>query len=360
MTFPISPLSKAWRARHYPDTTDSQWSDWRWQTRMALSTGSELATYFSSTVPMRLPPYMAAMADNCPALARAYVPDTTEEAIMVEGESTDALGEATHSPVPGLIHRYPDRVVLLATGFCPGHCRYCNRPIRGVEHPCPGSRIAALDYIRDHSEIRDVLISGGDPLSLPDATLDSLLGEIRAIDHVEFLRIGTKIPAMLPMRVTTGLIRVLRRHKPWLSLHFIHPNELAEETAFACNRLADAGLPLGGHTPLLKTVNDSAETLKTLFHGMLRLRVRPYYLFHCDQVAGASRFRTPVQTGIDMIESLRGHTSGYAVPTYAVDPPDGTGKIALAPKTMLGRDDNDLLLVNYEGRTIRYHDPVTL
>jgi lysine 2,3-aminomutase len=215
----------------------------------------------------------------------------------------------------------------------------------------------ALTYIRNTPAVRDVLLSGGDPLTLSNHALEWLLSRLRRIQHVEFLRIGTKVPVVLPQRITPELIRILRRYHPlWMSIHFSHPDELTPETYKACTRLADAGIPLGSQTVLLKGINDDVETMKTLVHGLIRMRVRPYYLYQCDPIIGSSQFRTPVSKGLEIIKGLRGHTSGYAVPHYVIDAPGGGGKIPLLPDYVVGRDGDDLLLKNYEGAIYRYPD----
>jgi lysine 2,3-aminomutase len=295
-------------------------------------------------------------------LRRTHIPVGTEY-LKTPGEADDPLGEDGHSAVPGLVHRYPDRVLFLATGFCSTYCRYCTRSrmVGEAGGDYTFSRPQwdeALNYIADHPEIRDVLISGGDPLTLSDERLDYLLGRLRAIKHVEFVRLGTKVPVVLPMRVTRALIRVLKKHHPlWMSLHFTHPTELTTEVTEACTRLADAGIPLGSQTVLLKGINDSVETLKPLFHGLLTRRVRPYYLYQCDPISGSSHFRTSVDKGLEIIQGLRGHTTGYAVPTYVIDAPGGGGKIPLIPDYVVGREGDDLILKNFEGNTYRYTDP---
>jgi lysine 2,3-aminomutase len=216
----------------------------------------------------------------------------------------------------------------------------------------------ALEYIENTPAVRDVLIPGGDPLSLDEDRLEYLLARLRAIKHVEFIRIGTKQPVVQPMRVTPTLTRMLRRYHPlWMSLHFTHPDELTPEVAEACGRLADAGIPLGSQTVLLRGVNDDVDTLRRLFHGLLKIRVRPYYLYQCDPIRGSAHFRTPVDVGLDLIRGLRGHTTGYAVPNFVVDAPAGGGKIALLPESILGREDTDLLLKNFRGDVCRYPDP---
>jgi lysine 2,3-aminomutase len=216
---------------------------------------------------------------------------------------------------------------------------------------------AALDYIRAHPEVRDVLLSGGDPLTLPDMKIEWLLSQLRRIPHVEIVRIGTKVPAVLPQRITPSLVRMLRRYHPLLmSLHFAHPDEITPETAAACNRLADGGIPLGSQTVLLAGVNDDVDTMKRLVHGLIRNRVRPYYLYQCDPIPGSTHFRTPVETGLSIIQGLRGHTSGYCIPTYVIDAPGGGGKVPLQPQYAQGREGRDFMLRNYEGRVFRYPD----
>lgn len=264
--------------------------------------------------------------------------------------------------MPGLVHRYPDRVLFLVTGVCAVYCRYCTRS-RMVGSQAGDYEFSttqwqgALDYIARTPGIRDVLLSGGDPLLLSDDRLEWLLSRLRQIPHVEFIRIGTKIPVVLPQRVTPSFTRMLKRWRPiWMSLHFIHPDELTPEVDAACGRLADAGVPLGSQTPLLAGINDSTEVAGRLFHGLLRMRVRPYYLYQADLVAGTAHFRTPLRTGLDIIDGLQGHTSGYAVPTFAVDVPGGGGKIPLLPGSKLVRDGRFVMLTNYEGNTYRFPD----
>jgi lysine 2,3-aminomutase len=253
-------------------------------------------------------------------------------------------------------------VLLLARDHCSSYCRYCTRSRvvgQGEIVPSEERLEQALDYIRRHPAIRDVLLSGGDPLFLSDERLDWILGRLRAIPHVEFVRLGTKMPAVLPQRITRELCRMLRRHHPlWMSLHFVHPDECTPETVQACSRLADAGIPLGSQTVLLAGINDDVETMKRLMHGLLKMRVRPYYLYQCDPIVGSSHFRTPVSKGLEIIEGLRGHTTGYAVPTYVIDAPGGGGKIPLGPDYVVGREGEDLVLRNFQGKTYRYPDPV--
>jgi lysine 2,3-aminomutase len=315
-------------------------------------------------LPVGISPYYMSLLDpDDPQqpLRRTVVP-TINEFVRTEGEADDPLGEDSHSPVPGLVHRYPDRVLLLPLDFCSTYCRYCTRS-RVVGHgelmPQESRLMAAFDYLRRTPQIRDVLISGGDALALGEDRLEWILHQLRSIPNIEFIRIGTKMPAVLPQRITRELCRILRRYHPvWMSLHFIHPDECTPEAAQACARLADAGIPLGSQTVLLKGVNDDVDTIQRLMHKLLLMRVRPYYLYQCDPISGSSHFRTPVAKGLEIIEGLRGHTTGYAVPTYVIDAPGGGGKIPLQPNSVVGRDGDWLLLRNYEGREYRYHDPV--
>jgi lysine 2,3-aminomutase len=280
----------------------------------------------------------------------------------VAGEADDPLGEDMDSPVPGLVHRYPDRVLFMVTDFCSTYCRYCTRSrMVGKSHDYCFNLDQwerAIKYIEATPAIRDVLLSGGDPLTLSDDRLDWMLSRLRRIPHVEFLRIGTKAPVVLPQRITPALTRMLKRYHPlWISIHFTHPDELTPETTQACARLADAGIPLGSQTVLLAGINDDVETMKRLMHGLLKIRVKPYYLYQCDPISGSSHFRTEVEKGLEIIRGLRGHTTGYAVPNYVIDAPGGGGKIPLLPDYVEGRDSDNLLLTNYKGGHYRYPDP---
>jgi lysine 2,3-aminomutase len=325
--------------------------------RQAMSEGDTM-------LPASITPYYMSLVsptDPGQPIRRTVVP-TAHEFVRTAGEADDPLGEDHDSPVPGLVHRYPDRVLLLATDFCSSYCRYCTRSrVVGHGEIAPtGDRLErAFEYIRRTPSVRDVLLSGGDPLALSDDRLDWILTRLRRIPHVEVVRIGTKMPAVLPQRITPALCRMLRRHHPlWMSLHFIHPNECTPETLLACTRLANAGIPLGSQTVLLRGVNDDVDTMTHLVHRLLRMRVRPYYLYQCDPITGSSHFRTPVSKGLEIIEGLRGHTSGYAVPNYVIDAPGGGGKIPLQPDYLVGRDDDNLLLRNFRGDIYRYPDPL--
>ncbi|MBT8340438.1 MAG: KamA family radical SAM protein, partial [Desulfatitalea sp.] len=314
--------------------------------------------------PLSITPYYMSLLtgqDASPALRRTVVP-TVNEFIKMPEEADDPLSEEGHSPVPGLVHRYPDRVLLLTVDFCATYCRYCTRSrIVGRGRILFNRRRLeqALDYIRGTTAIRDVLLSGGDPLTLGDERLNWLLTQLRQIKHVEIIRIGTKVPAVLPQRITPQLVRMLRKHHPlFMSLHFTHPNECTHETFRACQRLADAGIPLGSQTVLLRTVNDDVDTMRTLMHQLLRMRVRPYYLYQCDPISGSAHFRTPVEKGLEIIRGLRGHTSGYAVPTYVIDAPCGGGKIPMTPDYFQGRNEGGIVLKNYEGKYFNYPEVI--
>jgi lysine 2,3-aminomutase len=376
--FPISPRSQLFRKRFFPEASALDWSDWRWQVRSRVKDLAGLARIINlsddeasairrhtGSLPVGITPYYLTLFDRDDAsqpIRRTHIP-VIDEYLRLPGQADDPLGEDHDAAVPGLVHRYPDRVLFLATGFCSTYCRYCTRSRMvgeaGGDYTFSRPQWEeALSYIAAHPEIRDVLISGGDPLTLSDERLDYLLGRLRAIKHVEFVRLGTKVPVVLPMRVTRALIRVLKKHHPlWMSLHFTHPCELTPEVTEATARLADAGIPLGSQTVLLKGINDEVETLKGLFHGLLMRRVRPYYLYQCDPISGSAHFRTSVDKGLELIRGLRGHTTGYAVPTYVVDAPGGGGKIPLLPDYVVGREGDDLLLRNFEGNIYRYTDP---
>ncbi len=353
-----------------PDT----WSDWRWQTRRRLTRLEHFEQVLRLTDGERrglqlahgkfavsVTPHFAQLIDpddpDCP-IRRQVVP-RDQELVVGPGDMEDPCGEDHASPVPGLVHRYPDRVLLLAIDSCASYCRYCTRSRlvgQGALAPLPRRLDAIVAYLEAHTEIRDVLLSGGDPLLMSEDRLDALLGRLRAISHIEFVRIGSRVPGFLPQRVTPELVAVLRRHRVWLSLHFCHPREITPEVAAACDLLADGGIPLGSQTVLLRGVNDSPEALAELFHGLLRVRVRPYYLYQCDPVVGTSHLRTSVAEGLGLMSRLRGHTSGYAVPTYVIDAPGGGGKIPLQSETVVGYDDGTWTLRNWAGRTYTYVD----
>ncbi|MBR1777828.1 MAG: KamA family radical SAM protein [Alphaproteobacteria bacterium] len=365
------------RKAFFPHVSTAEWRDWRWQLANRLTTAEQISRILTLTkdeqnalqqanvFPTAITPYYASLLERSP-LRKTMLPSTMEKTLSV-GETDDPLGEEPCMVATGLVHRYPDRVLFLTTEYCSAYCRYCTRSRLVGRHAanCSGNGLkqrwrAAFEYIRAHKEVRDVLVSGGDPLTMSDELLDYLLASLRAIKHVEMIRIGSKVPAVLPMRITPALMKVIRRHHPvYFSLHFTHPDEMTPETVRACERIANAGIPSGSQTVLLQGINDDAETLKGLMHALLKARVRPYYLFQCDPIAGSMHFRVPVAKGIELINALRGHTSGYAVPTYAIDIPGGGGKIIINDQRCVGRDGDFLLLKNFENNIYRYPDPLT-
>ena len=366
---------KRFRKLHFPGVTTKEWNDWHWQARNRIRRIEQLERYLrlvpeereafrggGTFLPFAINPYYLALLDpedSRQGLRRSVIP-SVNEFVRMPGEFDDPLAEDAQAVAPGLVHRYPDRVLFLTVDYCTTYCRYCTRSrvVGSNELTAKTERWEqALEYIRSHTAIRDVLLSGGDPLSLDDDRLDWLLGELRKIRHVEFLRIGTKMPAVLPQRITKNLVRILKRHHPlWMSLHFIHPDECTPEATIACARLADAGIPLGSQSVLLKGINDDLATLKLLMHRLLKMRVRPYYLYQCDPITGSHHFRTSVEQGVSLINGLRGHTTGYAVPTYVIDAPGGGGKIPLQPDYVVGHDNGDIILRNFQGQHYRYTD----
>jgi lysine 2,3-aminomutase len=369
--------TRQFRRRFFADVPAKLWDDWHWQSRNRITKLSELERMLDlssderaalsesgSLLPMAVTPYyMSLLSPDDPSdpLRRTMIP-VTAEFVRSPGEADDPLGEDRYMPVPGLVHRYPDRVLFLVLDFCSAYCRYCTRS-RVVGHgeitPNAARIEQALDYLRRTPTVRDVLLSGGDPLAMSDERLDWILSRLREIPHIEFVRIGTKMPAVLPQRITPSLVRMLRRHHPlWMSIHFMHPDECTPESYRACARLADAGIPLGSQTVLTRGVNDDPETMRLLMHHLLLMRVKPYYLYQADPISGSSHFRTSVAKGLEIVRALRGFTTGYAVPHYVIDAPGGGGKIPLQPEYVVGREGDDLLLANYEGKHFRYHYPV--
>jgi lysine 2,3-aminomutase len=353
----------------------ARWSDWRWQMRHRFTQPEQFEQLLQLTAAERrglaltkekfaiaVTPHFAELIDpgdpECP-IRRQVVP-REDELLVDPGDMTDPCGEEHDSVVPGLVHRYPDRVLLLALDTCASYCRYCTRSrLVGHGHLEPVVRRldAVVDYLQTHPEVRDVLLSGGDPLLMSEDRLETVLSRIRSVESVEFVRIGSRVPSFLPQRITPELVAVLRRYRVWLSLHFSHPRELTPEVGEACDRLADSGIPLGSQTVLLRGVNDDVDTLKKLFQGLLKNRVRPYYLYQCDPVVGTAHLRTSVQKGMELIAGLRGHTSGYAVPTYVIDAPGGGGKVPLQAQTVLGYEGGVATLRNWEGQLYTYQDP---
>jgi lysine 2,3-aminomutase len=378
LRFPVGPDTREFYKTFYPGTSTLEWNDWRWQMRSRIRTLDDLARIFNlsadetdavgrhkGSLPVGITPYYASLMsrdDASEPLRRTHIA-TGGEYLRGPGEEDDPLSEDHDTVAPGIVHRYPDRVLFLTTGTCSTYCRYCTRA-RVVGNPGGEYQFStrqwdqAIAYLEKHTEVRDVLLSGGDPLTLGDDKLDWLLGKLRAIKHIEFLRIGTKVPMVLPQRITKNLVSILKKHHPlWMSIHATHPDELTPEVAESTARLADAGIPLGSQTVLMKGINDDIAVMRPLMQGLLKHRVRPYYLYQCDPIRGSAHFRTTVEKGLEIIEGLRGHTTGYATPIFAVDAPGGGGKIQIAPDFVVGRDGDDLLLKNFEGGVYRYPDP---
>jgi lysine 2,3-aminomutase len=358
------------------DVSGREWNDWRWQLRHRVTTLEQLREILELTpeeiegirhskgrLALAVTPYFVSLMDpvnpNCP-IRRQAIP-RTEEFHISKSDMVDPLGEDKDSPVPGLVHRYPDRVLLLVTDQCAAYCRYCTRRRLVGSHEksiTQGNFEEVLKYLRTHRKVRDVLLSGGDPLLLENERLEEILSRLRIIPHIELLRIGTRAPVTLPQRITPGLVRMLKKYHPlMMSIHFTHPKEITDAVKKACGELADAGIPLGSQTVLLKGINDKPYVMKRLVHELLKIRVRPYYIYQCDLVVGTEHFRTSVATGIQIIEKLRGHTTGYAVPTYVIDAPGGGGKIPLEPDYLVSRGKGKVVLRNYEGKVVEYPEP---
>ena len=353
--------------------TEREWNDWRWQLRRRITTLEQMEEIIQLTpeeiegiknskgrLAMAVTPYFVSLMDptNAACPIRKQAIPRVEECHLSKNDMVDPCGEDKDSPVPGLVHRYPDRVLLLVTDQCAVYCRYCTRRrLVGANERSitQGSFEEALKYLKSHRKVRDVLLSGGDPLLLENERLEELLSRLRAVPHIELLRIGTRAPVTLPQRITTGLVRMLKKYHPlMISIHFTHPKEITDAVKRACGELADAGIPLGSQTVLLKGINDKPYIMKKLVQELLKIRVRPYYIYQCDLATGTEHFRTSVATGIQIIEKLRGHTTGYAVPTYVVDAPGGGGKIPLAPVSLVSRAKGKVVLKNYEGKIFEY------
>jgi lysine 2,3-aminomutase len=383
ITPPSSPEFLALKAFHpstrgpWAHVPDSDWNDWRWHMKNRVTSVEQLERHLPTLSPaeragailagqsklaLGITPHFFSLIDpndpHCPI--RWQVVPRLDETHRSPWELSDPCGEDEHSPVPGLVHRYPDRVLFLVTDRCASYCRYCTRSrlvsnASGYDfHPEFERQIA---YIASNPSIRDVLLSGGDPLLLSDDKLAELLGRLRAIPHVEFVRIGSRVPIFLPQRITPTLCETLRRFHPlFLSIHANHPRELTTEVRDALGRLADAGIPLGNQSVLLRHVNDSPEVMRALVHKLLLCRVRPYYLYQCDLIAGSAHLRASVEKGLEIMESLRGHTTGYAVPQYVIDAPGGGGKVPVNPNYTLARQPGRVLVRNFEGRVFEYPD----
>jgi lysine 2,3-aminomutase len=357
----------------------SQWKDWKWQMKhrvqnidtfeklLKLKFGAEERIELEETMkifPLSVPPYYISLIDskdyrNDPVYKQAF--PSSGELLIADHDMSDPLAEDKDSPAPGITHRYPDRVLFTISNMCSMYCRHCTRKrkVGDVDFiPNKGMIKAAISYIRKTPQIRDILLSGGDPFMLSDDYLDWILGELRSIPHVEVIRIGTRMPVVLPYRVTDDLVNVIKKHHPvWVNTHFNHPREITTSSKEAMAKLADAGIPLGNQSVLLAGVNDCPRIMLALVHQLVQNRVRPYYLYQCDLAEGLSHFRTPVGKGIEIIESLIGHTSGFAVPTYVIDAPGGGGKIPIMPNYIVSWSTNKVVLRNYEGVITTYKEP---
>ena len=373
---PPSTVAPSSRRHAFSDVPPELWNDWKWHFRNRITSVEELSRYIplsateraqlnlvTEKYPLAITPHYLSLIDpddpNDP-IRRQAVPCFEEIALSDMGFE-DPLAERKHSMVPGLIHRYPDRALMVLTNLCPMLCRHCTRKREwqsGVWVRTQPEIDAMLDYIRAHREVRDVIISGGDVLTLSTKHLEGVISSLRRIEHVEIIRIGSRYPAVLPQRIDDELCSMLSKYGPiWLNTHFNHYRELTPESAAACDRLVRAGVPVNNQSVLLKGVNDSVETQLKLCQGLLRIKVRPYYLFQCDDVQGTEHLHTPVQTGIDIIKGMRGFTSGLAVPTYVIDLPGGGGKVPMQPNYVLSQNDDELILRNYEGHLFNFRNP---
>ena len=364
------------RKELFPAVTDEQWNDWKWQVKNRIETYEELSKYFTfspeeaegikqalAKFRMAITPYYLSLIDpNDPydPIRRQCIP-AGAECNIAPADLNDPLHEDEDSPAPGLTHRYPDRVLFLITDMCSMYCRHCTRRrfAGQKDDESPQDRIEkCLEYIEKTPEVRDVLLSGGDALMVSDKKLEYIISRLRAIPHVEIVRIGSRTPVVCPQRITDDLCNMLKKYHPvWLNTHFNHPNEMTPEAQAAVAKLADAGIPLGNQTVLLRGVNDCVHVMKKLMHELVKNRVRPYYIYQCDLSMGLEHFRTPVSKGIEIIENLRGHTSGYAVPTFVVDAPGGGGKTPVMPSYIISQSPNKIILRNFEGVITTYTEP---
>lgn len=357
----------------WKDVSGQEWRDWRWQAKNLIRTLDDLEKVIPLTdaekkalqptldeYHVSLTPYYASLInpeDPLDPILRQAIP-LVEESSFHGHEMNDPLAEEETSPVPGLTHRYPDRVLLVTTNYCYMYCRHCTRKRIWKQGEAPASRASVdrmVDYIGGRPEIRDALVSGGDPLTLPLERLDYILSRLRSIKHLEIIRVGSRVPVVMPMRITDELVRVLGKYGPvWLNTQFNHPREVTPESAAAVDLILRAGIPVNNQSVLLAGVNDHPETMLSLNQALLRSKVRPYYLFQCDPVIGTEHFRTPVERGLEIMEAFRGHTSGLAIPSYVIDLPGGGGKVPITPNYIIGRTEEGIMLRNFEGRTFIY------
>ena len=354
-----------------------EWLDWQWQYRNRITSADKLSEIISlgekdkqeislclDGFRMAITPYFASLIDpedsGCPI--RMQTVPSINETRAYSWERKDPLNEERDSPVPGIVHRYPDRVLFLVTRHCATYCRHCIRKRHvGEEDFVIGKteKERAIKYIADTPQIRDVLVSGGDPLTIGDGDLEDIISRLRAIEHVEIIRIGTRVPVTLPMRITPALLAVMKKYQPiWINTHFNHPCELTAESVKACEAIVDAGIPLGNQSVLLKNINDNTETMKELLLKLVKARVRPYYIYQCDLCEGIGHFRTRVETGIDIIRDITGNISGYAVPKFVIDAPTGGGKIPVNPEYIVSIDDEKVIMRNYNGDIYTYPQPI--
>ena len=360
----------------FPDATDEEWNDWKWQVRNRIKTLEDLKKYIALTPEeekgvekslqsfrMAITPYYLSLIDvnnpNCP-IRKQCIP-TEHETFIAPEELNDPLGEDVYSPVPGLTHRYPDRVLMLITDKCSTYCRHCTRRrFAGQKDNELGiDRIdKCIEYIAKTPVVRDVLLSGGDALMVSDDRLEYIISRLRTIQHVEIIRIGTRVPVVCPQRITDELCDMLKKYHPiWINTHFNHPYEITPDSAAACAKLANAGIPLGNQSVLLRGVNDCVNIMSELVHGLVKIRVRPYYVYVCDLSIGLSHFRTTVAKGIEIMEGLRGHTSGFCIPTMVIDAPGGGGKIPIMPNYILSQAPGKVVIRNFEGVITTYTEP---
>ena len=369
-------MAESRRKQLFPDVTDEQWNDWKWQVKNRIETLEDLKKYISltaeeeegvkktlSTLRMAITPYYLSLInpdDPNDPVRKQCIP-TGLETHQASADLLDPLHEDEDSPTPGLTHRYPDRVLFLITDMCSMYCRHCTRRrfAGQTDAECGNDRIEkALEYIEKTPTVRDVLLSGGDALMVADKKLEYIISRLRAIPHVEIVRLGTRTPVVCPQRITPELCEMLKKYHPiWLNTHFNHPNEITAESTRACEMLANAGIPLGNQSVLLRGVNDCVHVMKHLVQGLVKIRVRPYYIYQCDLSMGLEHFRTPVSKGIEIIEGLRGHTSGYCVPTFVVDAPGGGGKTPVMPQYVISQAPGRVVLRNFEGVITTYTEP---
>lgn len=369
-------MNQSRRKELFPNVSDKDWNDWTWQVRNRIETVDQLKKYLKlteeeeagireslKTLRMAITPYYLSLMDpddpNDPVRKQA-VPSSLE-LHRADADLEDPLHEDSDSPVPGLTHRYPDRVLMLITDKCSMYCRHCTRRRFAGQHDAASPREnidKAIDYIARTPQVRDVLLSGGDCLLVSDETLEYIFKRLREIPHVEIIRLGSRTPVVCPQRITPELVQMISKYHPvWLNTHFNHPNEVTEESKEACARLANAGVPLGNQSVLLRGVNDCPNIMMRLVHELVKIRVRPYYIYQCDLSLGIEHFRTPVSKGIEIMENLRGHTSGYCVPTFVIDAPGGGGKIPIMPNYIISMAPNRMVVRNYEGVITTYTTP---